>query len=50
MKKLALVTLLLLIVSNGLWAYHYRKLWYDCAQAEGSLDEATDYIHAGCSH
>jgi hypothetical protein len=49
MKKLALVTLLL-IVSNGLWAYQYSKLWDDCAQAEGLLDEATDYIHAGCSH
>lgn len=43
-KKLILVLILALVLSNLTWARAYRKLWYDAAQAEGLLDEAQHYL------
>ncbi len=50
--KLTITLLLALVISNSLWAYTCRTLWYRAAEAEGHLDEAEHYIQttAGCGY
>lgn len=50
MKRLLLISIAVLLLSNAIWAWEYRALWYDDAQTDGLLDQANHYARNGCKN